>query len=405
MIVLFYILASLLIYLSYRSFRGGINYLNYFRHELAKPQSDFTPFASIIVPCKGVEEGLKANLEALRDQDYPEYEVIFVVDDAADPAADLIKDVIYREDAESRVVVSTPFRGKVVIAPTAVDSSQKVENLREAVLHATGDIFVFVDSDVRPSTDWLRQIAAPLEDEQIGASTGYRWFISPQPTFASEMRSAWNGSIASVLGPDRKSNFCWGGSTAIRRHTFENLNVRERWRGMLSDDFGLTRFIHETGMEIVFVPQALSATVGSCSLSEMLEFTTRQMKVTRVYSSHLWKLSLFGSGLFTIVMMMVFAISILSRTNNGAVMAALATLLLVSGFSIGKSWLRLKAVRLVLREYDDELRRQFLPQCTFWLLAPPLFLYNCLAALFYRRITWRGQRYELVSATETKRIG
>jgi hypothetical protein len=128
------------------------------------------------------------------------------------------------------------------------------------------------------------------------------------------------------------------------------------------------------------------------------------MKVTRVYAPHLWKLSLFGSGLFTTVMIAAFLIAIFSKQNDAGVIAAIATISLVSIFSIGKSWLRLQAVELVLKEHKKEIKRQLLTQCTFWLLAPPLFFYNCLAAFFSRRMTWRGIRYELVSPTETRRL-
>ncbi|HLA94976.1 MAG TPA: hypothetical protein VK612_04590, partial [Pyrinomonadaceae bacterium] len=95
---------------------------------------------------------------------------------------------------------------------------------------------------------------------------------------------------------------------------------------------------------------------------------------------------------------------VLSRQNSFAVWAAIATLVLVALFSIGKSWLRLMAVRLVLSEHDSALRSQIFPQLTLWLLAPPVFLFNCFAALFSRRMTWRGIRYEMVSPNETKRL-
>ena len=187
MIFLFYILAGLLIFLSYKSFRGGIDYLNYFKSELTKPGSDFTPFASIIAPCKGLDESLKQNLEALLQQDYVEYEVIFVVDDEEDDAVGVIDNLLKRSDAETqrqefetqkneeiftisnnenassaslRIRVENSLSAKLVVAPKSMESSQKVENLREAVLHVSGDsrVFVFVDSDVRPANDWLRNL-------------------------------------------------------------------------------------------------------------------------------------------------------------------------------------------------------------------------------------------------------
>ena len=390
MIFLFYILAALLVYSSYKSFRGGIEYLNYFKKQLARPRTNFLPFVSIIAPCKGVDDGLRKNLQALIDQDHPNFEVIFVVDSELDAAVSVITDI-------------SSENTKLVVAKTSLESTQKVENLREAVLHVSenSEILVFVDSDVRPSKTWLRDLTAPLQDESIGAATGYRWFISKHPGFASELRSVWNASIASVLGPNQDSNFCWGGSAAIRRDVFERLEVRERWRGTASDDLALTRFLKEAGLPIHFVPQALTPSVENCTFGHLLEFTTRQIKITRVYAPHLWLLSFLGSGLFTVVL--IWAVVIISAGRFMAVSfwVAALTVAAVSVFSVGKSYLRLKAVELVLTEYRREIRRQLVPQTTLWLFAAPLYFYNCTAALFSRRITWRGHVYRLTSASET----
>jgi len=392
MIFVFYILAAVLIYLSFKSLRGGIDYLNYSRSELARPWSNFAPFATIVAPCKGLEDGLEENLVALFEQEYPSFEVIFVVDDSEDGSIAVIEKVAGKD-----------IKTKLVVAPKATESSQKVENLREAVLHANeqSEVFVFVDSDARPSKYWLRSLVAPLEDVTIGATTGYRWFISRRPTFASELRNIWNASIASALGPDTKDNFCWGGSTAIRRETFERLDVREKWRGTLSDDLTVTRVIKDAGMKVKFVPQALTPSIGNCTFSEMLEFTTRQMRVTRVYAQRFWVMSFLGSGLFCIVMTTAFLVAALSPRNGIEVFAAIATLLLVTILSVGKSWLRLMAARLILTEYDVELRKQALPQLTLWLISPFVFLYNCVAALFSRRMVWRGTEYKMISSNQT----
>jgi cellulose synthase/poly-beta-1,6-N-acetylglucosamine synthase-like glycosyltransferase len=190
------------------------------------------------------------------------------------------------------------------------------------------------------------------------------------------LRSVWNASISSALGPNTKTNFCWGGSTAIRRDVFEQIEMREKWCGTLSDDFAVTRAMNDAGLPIVFVPQALTASVEDCAFGKMLEFTTRQMKITRVYASKLWLLSLFGSGLFNAVMIAAFLIVIFSRQNNLAVFAAITTLGLVTIFS-------------------------FWTQNTLWILSPAVFFYNSLAAWASRRLTWRAITYELKSSRET----
>lgn len=387
--IVFFLFAGLLIWLSFRSFLGGIAYFRFFRDELTRPPSVPISPVTVIAPFRGKEQYISENLSSLKGQDHPDFEVIFVVDDISDPAIPFIQKFL-------------SGRSKSIVAPKATDSSQKVENLIAGVAAADdrSEIFVFVDSDTRLNRSWLRELVGPLADPAVGASTGYRWFISRDWTFASELRSAWNASIATALGPGRETNFCWGGSMAIRRDVFERLKIADRWRGTLSDDFTVTRVMKEAGMPIVFVPGALTASIGKCGFAEMLEFTTRQMKITRVYAPPLWLMSLIGSGIFISVMLsavllLVFSVDTVERA------AAAATLLLVGIFSTGKAWLRLKAVRLALPGFAAELKRQQWTQLSFWLLTPFVFLYNCVSAMFSRRIDWRGTVYELKSPDET----
>ena len=154
---IFYIFAALLIYFSVRSLLGGFAFLRFVRMELAQPASDYMPFATVIAPCTGWDDGLSKNLRALLELDYPDYEVIFVVDDKGDRAVSVIEEIVSRKDAEtqsdalsgqagiegprpetSQLFASSRLCGKslLVIAPKATDSSQKVANIREAVMHA-----------------------------------------------------------------------------------------------------------------------------------------------------------------------------------------------------------------------------------------------------------------------------
>ena len=238
-----------------------------------------------------------------------------------------------------------------------------------------------------------------MSDESIGAATGYRWFVA-RAGFAAHLRSVWNASIASALGAQRDKNFCWGGSTAIRRETFERFKVAEHWRGTVSDDFTLTRVLREAALPIKFVPQCLTPSFENCSFHELIEFTTRQLRITRAYAPHLWKAVLTGSLLFVLGFFGGIGL-VASRALMGLSFATPLILLLVI-FALGmmKSYLRLRAVRLVI---DNRGLRSFtttLAHLTLWPLASLLFLCNALAAIS-RRITWRGITYELKSPTET----
>ncbi|MBA2737679.1 MAG: glycosyltransferase [Pyrinomonadaceae bacterium] len=401
MIYVFYFFAVVLIFLSYKSLRGGINYFKFFKRELAKPKSNYTPFVSIIAPCRGLDADLRENLFALFRQDFPRYEIVFAVDDKKDESVKIIEEVS-RKGVKNAENVSA----KLIVAGTSINESQKVHSLREAVLHVAVEsrIFVFVDSDARPAENWLRDLIAPLQDEKIGCATGYRWFISKKNNFASEMIAVWNASIASALGANTKSNFCWGGSMAIRRDTFEKLDVRGAWRGVLSDDFAVTRVMKKAGLPIFFVPQTLTASIEDCTFRGLLEFTTRQMKITRVYAPNLWIASFIGSFLFNLVFIWGILILIFGAINEFSFWFALASLIAVSIFSIGKARLRLNAVKLVLKNYEKELDKQFWTQNTLWILSPALFFYNALAAWISRKIVWRGIKYQLNSPKLTSII-
>jgi ceramide glucosyltransferase len=396
MIYVFYVLSTLLVYYSVRSLIGGFRYLEYFRTELEQPLPKIFPFATVFAPCKGLDDGLRENLERLFVQDYSHYEIVFVVDSEIDPAVAVINDL--RRTSE--------LKTSLVIAPKASHSSQKVENLRAAVLHADplSDVFVFVDSDARPAPNWLPSLAAPLADPAIGVSTGYRWFVADPSSFAGELRSMWNASVASSIGPNTDSNFCWGGSMAMRRDVFDRLRIRDVWSNVLSDDFAVTKAVKSAGLSVKFVPQSLTSSLGDCSFREMLEFTTRQMKITRVYAQHLWIQSFLGSGLFIVVMAASVSI-LLSSEDSFVIWWAAISLILVAATSIGKSIVRLQAVRLVLSDHEIATRRQYIWHSVLWCLTPLVFFSNCHAAMVSRRVNWRGVVYEMKSPTETSVVG
>jgi hypothetical protein len=113
---------------------------------------------------------------------------------------------------------------------------------------------------------------------------------------------------------------------------------------------------------------------------------------------------LIGSFLFVLVFIWGIFNLIFYSAADFAFLFSFAALLLVSGFSVGKAHLRLNAVKLVLKNYENELNKQFWTQNTLWLLAPALFLFNDVRALLSREIVWRGIRYELKSPVQTSII-
>jgi len=381
--VVYYILAAISCWIGIKSLLGGFRFADYVRRETSRPLPNFQPFASVIAPGRGLEPGLADNLRPLLTQDYARYEVLFVFDAADDPAIEVVEQLTAAATLPTRIVIAGP----------ATDSGQKVHNLRIATTQVDpeSEVLVFVDTDARPGRDWLKKLVAPLVDKGLGASTGYRWFIPENGGLASRLRSVWNASIASALGADTTKNFCWGGSTAIHRTTFNELAVNDRWRGTVSDDFTITGVLKEAKLPIHFTPNCLVASAGDCDFKELLEFTTRQIKITRVYASHLWLPLLLGSSLFTITFFGgLILISVYPRSPVAYILLIL--------FALGavKSFIRFRAVSRVLKISNGDL----VAQIFLWPFAQLLYLYNAIIAGFSQRITWRGITYELKSPRE-----
>src|SRR3954470_1673631 len=157
----YWFFAAPAVLLALLSLRGDRTRAEYVARRLAAPDGPLPP-ATVIVPVKGQDEGLRENLAALAALDYPDYELIV----AAHCAQDIPPGVL-------------PAKAKVVLAHgDDPNTGEKVHNLQAAVRASArrSEILAFADSDGRPSSGWLRALIAPLDEPGVGASTGYRWF-------------------------------------------------------------------------------------------------------------------------------------------------------------------------------------------------------------------------------------
>jgi cellulose synthase/poly-beta-1,6-N-acetylglucosamine synthase-like glycosyltransferase len=213
--------------------------------------------------------------------------------------------------------------------------------------------------------------------------------------------SSWNGSVATTLG-DHGRNFAWGGSTAIRRDLFDQIGVVQRWQRAVSDDYALTRAVQEAGLLIRFVPRCLVETREDTRLSSLIEFTTRQVIITRVYRPRIWWTGLLSHTLFVALFfggLVWLGVSLAG--GNGLDVSFSMMLGAIYALGSAKGALRLLAARAALPHARRDLARLWWMFCLLWPLVSLLFLYNFIKSATTRRITWRGVCYELRSSTDT----
>ena len=160
------------------------------------------------------------------------------------------------------------------------------------------------------------------------------------------------------------------------------------------------RILREAKLPIRFVPACLVPSFDACSFHEVLEFTTRQLKITHVYAPHFWRSVLLGSLLFVLVFFGGMALVVTRAAVGLPFIIPLVLLLVIFGLGAAKGLVRLRAVSLVLADYQVSTRQSWLAHLCLWPFTSLLYLYNALVAAFSRRIKWRGITYELKSPTE-----
>lgn len=220
----------------------------------APPPASWPP-VTILKPVHGLEKDQRRNLRSACLQDYPEYEVVFSVQDGDDPALPLLYE-IQREFGPGRVTVA--------VENVRHGTNGKINNMMGGLRHARHDVLVISDSDVRLEPDYLKTIVAPLGDPEVGcvctlykAAGADSWYERMELLTLNADFMA-NVLFAHVSGASR---FCLGASAALHRSTLERIGGLEALSDYLVEDYEMGRRIWGLGKKVAIVPYFVDTVV------------------------------------------------------------------------------------------------------------------------------------------------
>lgn len=236
----------------------------------------FTPPVSILKPLRGVDPQMYESFRSHCGQDYPEYEIIFGVSEADDPAVEAVHRLM-TEFPECRI--------QLVVCPEILGNNRKTSNLVQMLPHARYAHILINDSDIYVTPDYLRRVMAPFKRPQVGMVTcPYRGIAAD--TLGSKLESLGISTdfIAGVLAARQIENgihFALGSTLAITRTALQAIGGLRPLVNYLADDFELGNRTSRAGFEVVLADVVVETHLPAYSFRDFFRHQLRWARSTR----------------------------------------------------------------------------------------------------------------------------
>lgn len=233
---------------------------------------------SILKPLKGVDPSLEANLEGFFRLDYPDYELIFSVAQAHDPAYGVVNRLIARYPR---------VRARICVGETLVGPNPKVNNLLGAYESAANDWVLISDSNVRVRPDYLKRLVAHLKPG-VGLVTAVVAGIVDDGARGpgAELEAAYLNTFY-ARGMNLAAAF--GKACVVGKSMLFRRSVAQRFGGMrtlgryLAEDFMAGEAMQRLGLEVVIASDPVEQVIGDYSVGA---FWKRHLRWGRIRKRH-----------------------------------------------------------------------------------------------------------------------
>jgi ceramide glucosyltransferase len=338
---------------------------------------DYTPPVTIYKPLKGHDEGLEENLRSFFRLDYPQFQLLFGVAEAQDPAIPVVQKLLAEfPDQDARLVVGhAPF-----------GLNPKVENLAALEPFRRHEVILISDSNVRVRPSYLRETACYLADPSVGLVTNLFAGIGEERFGATLENLQLNGfiagavAVASALG----ATCVIGKSMLMRQRVLAEVGGLAGVRNLLAEDQVLALRIRKAGYRIALSHHVIANVNGRRDLRWFLNRHSRWYKIR-------FRLA---PGPYLLEPVTNLATVGLVWALSGDTAFAWSGLLLLGGLGMVRDAFQTRCLRGTFP------RLRHLPLS----LVKDLFLLPVwIDALLSRDIHWRGNRYLIGRLTRLRR--
>ncbi len=326
------------------------------------------PPVSILKPLKGLDDGLFDNLESFCNLDYPQYELIFALQNQNDPAFKVV----------SKIKEKYPLIDITILVEHCNEGlNPKVNNLIPAYKKAKYGLILISDSNVRVEKDYLADISRHMDDPSVGLVSnmirglGGRSLGSVMENL--HLNSFIAGSVC-LLDKYLKMPCVVGKSMLMRKTELEAIGGFRSVKDFLAEDYIIGERLHNLGKRVVLSGHLISNVNEYWGIKRFINRHTRWGKLRWQIGGAMYFSELAGNAVFMSLMPMV----IMPTSKASLLLAATASSLkIVHDFYLG-----------------HKLRADMNP--FLYLLSPVKDLIIGLiwfVPILSNSVAWRGNRY------------
>lgn len=322
------------------------------------------PPVTLLKPLKGPGVELYTNLASFCRQDYPDYQIVFGVAGLDDPAVEVVHQ-LRRDFPACDIALS------IADLP---GTNRKVANLRHMMRHATHEILLLSDADIRVRPDYIRTMVAPFADPAVGLATclykGVGRFGLPSLIESLFINTDFVPMVLLAAGIGQH-NAC-GASIAVRREALDRIGGFAALADHLADDNVLGNRVVGAGYGFELLPYFVDTVLDSRTLGDVWRHLVRWSRTYRVCQPKGWFCSVVTHATLWGCLALVTTAG--SRVGWAALSAALLT--------------RLVSLAAIMRLLGERDTLRYL-----WLVPPKDLVFSglWLAAFLGRQVTWSGQ--------------
>lgn len=196
-----------------------------------------TPTASVVVCTYNRADILRENIDSILNQDYPDYEVIYVDDGSTDDTAKILEDCAQAH----------PDRLKFV----NTDRVGPARARNAGVAEAGGKVILFIDDDATAPSSWISGMVAALHDHDATLVCGG---IDAYPT-GDPCANYMHHRMQIALGPKSKPIKAGPtGNMIVRADAFRSVGGFRDDGLTMVEDWDLCLKLHRAGHRMYYVP-------------------------------------------------------------------------------------------------------------------------------------------------------